>query len=99
MLAITPSLISICGLARRSRPGPAAVTPGPRPPLLFRALASTSHRRRWPGWQKPSTPGLRRRPSPAPGHARSRRDCAAGCPSTGGGPVPSSQGDHRTVAL
>jgi hypothetical protein len=36
---------------------------------------------------------------PDEAHARSRRDRPAGYHSTGGGPVPGSQGDHRIVAL
>jgi hypothetical protein len=79
ILAIMVDLIRNCGLARRSRLVPSAVAPEPRPPLCFRAFASVSHRWRWPGWRNYWTPGWRWRFSPAPGHACSRRDRAAGC--------------------
>ena len=99
MLAIMSDLIRQCGLARRSRPVPTAVAPEPRPPSRFRALASTSHRWRWPGWQNYRPRGG------AGGRPRLRgtpvldETVRPGARSTGGGPVSSSQGDHRTVAL
>jgi hypothetical protein len=63
-----------CRWARRSRPGPPGAAPRSGPRVGFRRCLGPVDLRGWLGWVHNRTLGLRGRPSPTGGDARSRRD-------------------------
>jgi uncharacterized membrane protein YfcA len=102
---LVPALVLLLGLPMASAVGTSLVVPCRRQSRPSRGLLAFPRARvdiapvAVAGLAVRPTPGLRRRPSPTPGHACSRRDRAGRVPARLAVVPFFLAGDHRTVAL